>query len=414
MNLTSGFSASLSGPDWLKSIRAHAAQNVERIAMPSTAEELWRYSRVDEIDVENLHPASGLQDVPAEALAIRNAVGETGAFVVIANGALLVNETSDGVQVRTADQFDEAQTMEVDIDSFVRMNAAFMPGPVFVDVGAQKSIANPIVIVHWIDGEDVGVFPRTIIRASEASDATVLEYFVSTNSNAMVASVSEVRVEQAANISYVEMQALSHHVRHIALQRSYVEKNANLSSTTFSIGGDYARTRTDSKLNGAGASSKLRAVYVGRESQMHDFRTLQDHRAPKTTSDLLFKGVVGDRAHSVYSGLIRVEKGASGTNAYQTNRNLVISKDAHADSVPNLEIEENDVKCSHASAVGPVNEDQLYYLESRGVPTDVAERLIISGFLSEIVEEIKHAGIKAMVAALVNEKLDQLAETSVK
>ena len=123
---------------------------------------------------------------------------------------------------------------------------------------------------------------------------------------------------------------------------------------------------------------------------MHDFRTMQDHAAPRTTSDLLFKGAVGDTANSVYTGLIRVRPGAAGTNAFQTNRNLVLSEGAHADSVPNLEIEENDVKCSHASAVGPVDEDQQYYLESRGVPTDVAERLIVLGLLRR--DPRPHAG----------------------
>ena len=112
---------------------------------------------------------------------------------------------------------------------------------------------------------------------------------------------------------------------------------------------------------------------------MHDFRTVQHHRAPKTRSDLLYKGAVANSARSVYSGLIRVEKGARGTNAMQTNRNLVLHEGAHADSVPNLEIEDNDVRCSHASAVGPIAEDQRFYLESRGVPPDVADRLIALG-----------------------------------
>ena len=125
---------------------------------------------------------------------------------------------------------------------------------------------------------------------------------------------------------------------------------------------------------GAGATSNLLAVYFGAARQMHDFRTLQDHRAPKTTSDLLFKGAVAGAAHSVYSGLIRVEKGARGTNAFQTNRNLVLAEGARADSVPNLEIEENELRCSHASAVGPIDEEQRYYLESRGVPPEVAGR----------------------------------------
>ncbi len=133
-------------------------------------------------------------------------------------------------------------------------------------------------------------------------------------------------------------------------------------------GATYARLRTDAVLAGDKGSSELRAAYLGRGDEMLDFRTLQDHAAPRTRSDLLFKGAVTDRAHSVYSGLVRVRRGAVKADAMQTNHNLVLDEGAHADSVPNLDIEENDVRCSHASTVGPVDEEQRYYLESRGIP----------------------------------------------
>jgi Fe-S cluster assembly protein SufD len=130
---------------------------------------------------------------------------------------------------------------------------------------------------------------------------------------------------------------------------------------------------------------------------MLDFRTLQDHLAPRTTSDLLFMGAVADHSHSVYSGLIRVRRGAVKSDAMQTNHNLVLDEGAHADSVPNLDIEENDVKCSHGSTVGPVDEDQQYYLESRGVEPDVAERLIVAGFFEAIADQVPIAGTRSMI-----------------
>jgi Fe-S cluster assembly protein SufD len=124
---------------------------------------------------------------------------------------------------------------------------------------------------------------------------------------------------------------------------------------------------------------------------MHDFRTLQEHAAPRTTSDLVVKGAVAGTSRSVYNGLIRMRHGAKGANAFQTNRNLVLSDGAHADSVPNLDIQENDVRCSHASAVGPVDEEQRFYLESRGVPRAVAERLILVGFFAELLDRVNPA-----------------------
>jgi Fe-S cluster assembly protein SufD len=134
---------------------------------------------------------------------------------------------------------------------------------------------------------------------------------------------------------------------------------------------------------------------------MHDIRTLQEHAAARTTSELLFKGAVADTAHSVYSGLIRIHHGARGSNAFQTNRNLVLSEGAHADSVPNLDIEENDVRCSHASTVGPIDAEQRYYLESRGVPGEVAERLIVAGFFGDLLARIPTSGVRDHVGAAI-------------
>jgi Fe-S cluster assembly protein SufD len=168
------------------------------------------------------------------------------------------------------------------------------------------------------------------------------------------------------------------------------------------LGGDYARLRSEALLNGAGASSEMVAVYFANESQMLDFRTLQDHDAPHTSSELLFKGAVEDEAESVYSGLIRLRPAAVRANATQTNRNLVLSEGASAKSIPNLEIECDDVRCSHASAVGPIDPDQLYYLETRGVPPDVAERLIVFGFFEDAIDRLAFsAGAKRLRAAVV-------------
>jgi Fe-S cluster assembly protein SufD len=192
----------------------------------------------------------------------------------------------------------------------------------------------------------------------------------------------------------------------LGLQSSRVDRDASLISASISFGGHYARVRTDSAVVGRGASSKLLAASFAYGRQMHDFRTVQAHQAPKTTSELLFKSVVANQSQSVYSGMIRVDKGAAGSVARQTNRNLVLGEGAHADSVPNLEIEEHDVSCTHASAVGPIDEEQRFYLESRGVPTEVAERLIVLGFLDEVLVSIP---VPALVPWLRHELRDHLA-----
>jgi Fe-S cluster assembly protein SufD len=216
----------------------------------------------------------------------------------------------------------------------------------------------------------------------------VVEVVASADVTSLLVPVTEIEVGEAGRLRYVNLQTLGPRMWQVGLQASRVGRDGDLVSHSIAFGGDYARVRTDSTVAGQGASSRLLAVYFGEGQQMHDFRTVQAHDAPRTTSDLLFKGAVANSAHSVYSGLIRVRKGAVGTNAFQTNRNLVLDEGAHADSVPTLEIEENDVRCSHASAVGPIDEEQRFYLESRGVPAEVADRLIVLGFLDDALERM--------------------------
>ncbi|HLH27891.1 MAG TPA: SufD family Fe-S cluster assembly protein, partial [Acidimicrobiales bacterium] len=214
----------------------------------------------------------------------------------------------------------------------------------------------------------------------------------------LVVPVTELEAGDDSTLSYLGIQALSASSWHLGHQASVIGRDAVLRSFVLAVGGDYARLRTDSALAGEAGTSELRAAYVGRDEQMLDFRTLQDHLAPRTVSDLLFMGAVADRAHSVYSGLIRIRRGATRADARQTNHNLVLDEGAHADSVPNLDIEENDVRCSHGSTVGPVDEDQRYYLESRGVEPDRAEQLIVAGFFREIGGQVPVGGPRPLVA----------------
>ena len=287
------------------------------------------------------------------------------------------------------------------------MNAAFAGQPLVLDVPAGVVVEQPIVVANWIDADGVAVFPRLVVRAGEQSQVTVLDHVGSTDVHALLVPVTEHLVAQAANVRHIGVQDLGPRVWQLGYATSRVERDGFLESAAVALGGDYARLRTDARVVGQGATSNLMAVYFGVGTQVHDFRTMQDHHAPKTTSDLLFKGAVGGEATSVYTGLIRVRPGASGTNAFQTNRNLVLSEGAHAESVPNLEIEENDVKCSHASAIGPVDEEQRYYLESRGIPTKVAERLIVLGFFDEIIERTAVATLRPTLRNAVATKLNQ-------
>jgi Fe-S cluster assembly protein SufD len=287
----------------------------------------------------------------------------------------------------TADQPDASIDAVADsgTDAFTELNAAFADAVVVARVPEGASVEAPIAIVHWVDADGAAAFPRTVVQLGADSEATVVEWAASSDVAAYYDPVVELDVGQAARLGYVGVQSLGPRVWQTAYNAAAVERDATLRWSVIALGGDYARVRADARLVGRGASSDLQAVYFGSAGQMHDFRTMQDHAAPSTTSDLLFKGAVEDVAQSVYSGLIRVRKEAVGTNAFQTNRNLVLSEGARAESVPNLEIETNDVRCSHASAVGPIDDDQRFYLESRGIPPEETERLIVLGFFADIL-----------------------------
>jgi Fe-S cluster assembly protein SufD len=280
----------------------------------------------------------------------------------------------------------------------------------------------PVVVVHLVGtatgpgGAAPACFPHTRVRVGRGSEAGVIELSaadalggtedaVGDDAPALVLPVSELFVAEDARLAYANLQALGLGVTVIGLQRSHVGAKGSLRSFTVGLGGRYARVRTDSELLGEGAAGALLAAYLGIGEQVHDFRTLQDHHEARTDSELLFTGAVADRARSVYSGLIRIRRGARRADARQTNHNLVLSEGAHADSVPNLDIDENDVRCSHASTVGPIDEEQRYYLESRGIEPATAERLIVLGFFADLAARSPFPEVGRWVTDAVERRL---------
>jgi Fe-S cluster assembly protein SufD len=409
--------ARLGGPEWLRARRLAAAERFAAGSLPDPSEEIWRYSRISELDLDAYRPAL---DTPEGAGAIGNipeGTGERAALVVVHNGRLARIEVDPALAAKglvvadavTLEDGEDLVSRTAVADVFTDLNTAFLPGATVVRIPRGMVIEQPIVIVHHLDGDGIASFSRTIVLAGENSDATVIEHQSSSDVSAFSDPVVDLDVADSARLRYLNVQDLGARVFQVGYQASRVGRDATLQSSVVALGGDYARVRTDSRIDGKGGTSYLTAVYFADGARMHDFRTIQDHIAPKTTSDLLFKGAVSDTARSVYSGLIRVGKEARGTNAYQTNRNLVLSEGAGAESVPNLEIETNDVICSHASAVGPIDDEQRYYLESRGIPPEVAERLIVLGFFGEVLDRLPASSAIAGLRATLVRRLAERA-----
>lgn len=353
--------------------------------------------------------------LPEAPQALVTAVAEPAATVVVRNGRVVSVDlapavAAKGVHVGPVGD-DHAGLLGAAVgtapDVFVSLHDAFVVEPVVVDVPAGVTLPGPVVVVHVTEGEGVAAFPHLVVHAGADSEVAVLEVQASAGGHGLVVPVTEILVGRAARVGHVTVQQLGLGTWQLGLQVSQVEAEATLRSTSMGFGGDYARLRTDCRMVGRGATGELDAVYFGEGGQTLDFRTFQDHVAPDCTSNLLFKGAVGGHSRSVYTGMIRVGKEARGTNAFQTNRNVKLSDGAWAESVPNLVIENNDVRCSHASAVGPVDEEQRFYLESRGVPTDEAERLIVSGFFDEVLGRLPVSGLAPLLRGTVAGKFER-------
>jgi Fe-S cluster assembly protein SufD len=361
-----------------RDLRLAAAERAAGLTVPSAELEVWRYSRIAELHLDDYSPA-----------AVRTTV--VGADDLVADPAAVAALVAEMV---VHDIFDE-------------LSAAYHR-TVAVQVPAGRVLTEPIVVTHHVEGDGVALFPRLVVLGGADSEFTVVERFESDpGARALVVPRLLLHAGQAARVSYLGLNLLDTTVWSLGHQQATGDRDSTTLLATVALGGDYARVRTDARLVGQGATTKQVALYYADGHQMHDFRTLQDHAAPKTYSDLLFKGAVQDTAKSVYTGLIRIREEGRGSVAFQTNRNLTLSEGAWAESVPNLDIRTNDVKCSHASTVGPIDEEQRFYLESRGIPPQVAERLVVLGFFDDVLAALPVGGLRPELRAHVAAKLDR-------
>lgn len=402
--------------DALHTRRVDAENRLVDAALPDTDEEVWRYSRVAELDLQRWSSPEPSSEVPAAVDRLLGTLGHLAGAVVVHDGSVVAARLDEhlvaaGVFVGRAVDHPEGvdalgSVIGVGPDVFTTRNDARSTDPLLVHVPRGVVVDAPIVIVDWISSADVAVHPRLVVRMGENAEATVVEWRGSEDVAALSIPVMELDVARAARLRHAVVQDRGPRVWELATASARVDVDGSVSVVQVGLGCDYGRSRVDCRLLGRGASGDLDAVYFATREQTLDYRTFQLHDAPDTTSNLLFKGAVDDDARSVYTGLIRVEREARGTNAFQTNRNLKLSDRAWAESVPNLEIETNDVRCSHASTVGPIDEDQRFYLESRGVPTEIAERLIVAGFFDEVLERLPVASVADLVTAAIARRLD--------
>ena len=346
------------------------------LTLPTVDEEIWRYSRIGELNLDQYRLGQVTTKIDATPDSLKS----------------LVADASQVVPREPVDLFEELNLRLAQVTA--------------ISVARNQIVTEPIIITHSLDKSGVVAYPRLVIDADENSEVTIVERFVSSaGAKSLIVPVVDVRAAQSARVTYVAINELGDATWQVGYQQAIGQRDSMMRLFTVALGGDYARVRAEVRLEGQGANSQQVALYFADSTQMHDFRTLQDHAAPRTHSSLLFKGAVKDTAKSVYTGLIRIRENATKSEAFQTNRNLTLSHGAWAESVPNLEIETNDVKCSHASTVGPVDDEQRFYLESRGIMPEIAERLVVLGFFGEVLDRMPAVPFIAALRERVSTKL---------
>jgi Fe-S cluster assembly protein SufD len=382
-------------PDWLREHRRAALDAYERLPMPSRTDEEWRRTDIAGLDLSQF---SRLEHAHGAGMDGR---GPLPKGVILLPLNIAAQEHPELVAPRLF------SLLRSDRDRFSALHAAFFTGGTFLYVPDGVTIEEPILAQHFSREAGTSVLPHTVIVAGRGSRFSYLDEYIGEEDEgaAYRSGSAEVFLGEGSEVGYVSIQKWGRHAWHLADQRARLEKDSTLKLFNVTLGARFSKTRVEASLVGPGASAELKGIYFASGEQFFDFHTLQDHQVGNTTSDLLFKGALQDQARTVYAGLIRIEKGAARSDAYQANRNLVLSDHAKATSIPMLEIDNNDVRCTHGATVGPVDPNHLFYLQSRGIPGRTAMRMLVQGFFGQVLDRIPFEQARQMVETELEARL---------
>lgn len=379
---------------WFTERRAEAFELSEKLELPDPKGEEWRYVDVRDFDVS-------AYDAPRAKTDLVRTPEELPEDVVFSDLSSAMNEHPDLVKKHFFTD------VPVDEHIFTALHGAFLSEGFVVHVPKNVEVAVPLEVSHDLQAGG-SVFPHATIVVEENASVTLVETFRSPDAatQAMCSSVVEIEAGRGSTVNYISLQQWGRNVRHFQTQRFTGERDSTVRSLAVNLGSTFARTQVESVLKGEGSFSEMLGLYFADTDQHFAQRTLQSHNAEHTTSDLLYKGALKERSRSEYSGLIKVLKGAQGTDAYQANRNLVLSEDALARSIPQLEIEANEVRCTHGATVSPVEEEHLFYLMSRGIDRMTAQKLIVFGFFGEVLDRIRVPSVRDELSDAIAKKVE--------
>ena len=424
-------SAALGEPGWVLDRRLEAWGIFDNLDLPREKDEPWRYTDLRRLkfNLDQFTPAlPGRTDrTTAAAEALVEEEGDRAGYLIQRDSDVVHAELDPALEAKgvilsdlnsaIAEHGDLIKdhlfTRLTNDNLFQALHAAMFSGGTFLYVPKGVTLALPVESQRWIDRPGIAAFPHNLVIVEE--DAEVV-YFERHESTAEGPSLSigggEVVAGRAARLSIVSLQEYGNEIWHFQTQRATTAADVMLRSLVVTLGGRFSRNEIETSIEGERSTVDMLGLYFAEQGQHFDFRTLQDHVAGQSKSDLLYKGALKDESRAVYAGMIHVGKQAAFTDAYQTNRNLVLSDHAKADSKPELEIENNEVKCSHGASVSQIEENELFYLQARGIPEAEAQRLIVNGFFEEVVTRVSIGEIRRVLIEAISAKLEATAEAA--
>lgn len=382
-------------PGWLAERRLQAFDLFEKLDLPDPKGEEWRYTDVRGFDFSRFAAPVPSSNVPKAAAEL----AKQGVIVVDFQTAV-----RDHPDLLKEHFFTE---VPVDEHKFTALHGAFYSDGLLVYVPKGVEAEIPLIALREVEGGG-SIFPHTTVVVEEQASVTLVDRFASADFDepSLCASVVEIEARAGAAVNYISLQEWGRSVHHFQTQRFTGHRDSTVRSLAVNLGSAFARTQVESVLQGQGSFSEMLGLYFADTNQHFAQRTLQSHNGPNSTSDLLYKGALKESAHVEYSGLIKVLKGAQGTDAYQANRNLVLSDDAIARSIPQLEIEANEVRCTHGATVSPVEEEHLFYLMSRGIDRVTAQKLVVFGFFGDVLDRIRLADVREGLSKAIAAKVE--------
>jgi Fe-S cluster assembly protein SufD len=385
--------------------REEALARYRALELPTTKDEHWRFTDLRGFDPDAFPPGSDPGTSLEETRSLLQL--DTAGSAFASESGIEIVEAPAGVTFAPLTEHPRLGELIATEDKFAAHNAAHWRHGLLVHVPRGVELDKPLYVRVTNSAEGGALFWRLLVVAEEASRFTLVEEYnsespgLSAYSNAAV----ELFVGQAAKLEYVSIQNLSREIWHFAAHRARVERDAELDWVAAGFGSKSGKTRIQNDLAGRGATSRVTGAYFTDGVQHLDYDTFQGHIAPNTTSDFAFKGALRDESSVVWRGMIKVEKDAQQTNGYQENRNLILSPRAHADSIPGLEIEANDVRCTHGATSSPVNRDELFYCMARGLSQGAAERLIVRGFFQDILDRVVLEPVRETLAEALEARI---------